>query len=224
MRLLNFFILTTYHFSLGQWLLAENSKSTFAQGKDLIWIPEYHWYMQRYRSPVYSWYFHNKMKQMPVQNCSSHAKPHGIIKKHPLLALSSCQRWHSPFFLHFIVDILTGIYHVETEGKFTCFLSQSTTLIEKTEGNQSRSLVSGEWLYLERVQTCHFYRQWSVVVRPRDLYRLGFDSWVTCLLEIRPWASYLVALCLSFPYLKLGKDIHLIELWCGSQGEVECFW
>lgn len=40
-----FLILATYHFSQGQWLLAKNSKSIFAPGKDLIWIPEYHGHM-----------------------------------------------------------------------------------------------------------------------------------------------------------------------------------
>lgn len=51
---------------------------------------------------------------------------------------------HSPFFLHFIIDILARIYNVEAGGEFTCSLSQNTTLTEKTEENQSGGLVSGE--------------------------------------------------------------------------------
>ena len=171
-----FFILATSHFPLGQWLLVENSESIFAQGKNLIWIPEYHSYMWRCWSPVYGCCFHIKMKQLPIQKCSPQAKPLGIIKRHILLAVSSCQHQHSPFFLHFIIDILARIYNMEARGEFTCSLSQNTTLIEKTEGNQSGGLVSGEWFCLERIQACLFYRQCGIVVRLRDIYR--FDSWI----------------------------------------------
>lgn len=54
-----------------------------------------------------------RWKQLPIQNCSPQAKPDGIIKTHILLPLSSCQLWGSPFFLHFIINVLTRIYNVE---------------------------------------------------------------------------------------------------------------
>lgn len=52
---------------MGQWLLAEKSKSIFPNGKVLIWIWEWHWCALSFGSPVYSWYFHVKTEQLPIQ-------------------------------------------------------------------------------------------------------------------------------------------------------------
>lgn len=125
-----------------------------------------------------------------------------------------CRHWHAPSSSHFIVDVLTGIYSVESGGEFICSLSQSTTSMEQTEVNQSGD---GLWRMTMpgRSLSPYLYRKWGTVVRLRDLHRPGLDCRILCLLAVRPWASCLVALCLSFPYVKLGKDTHLIELWSG---------
>lgn len=57
--------------------------------------------------------FHIKDETAANWNCSPPAKPYGIRKTPLLLALSSCQSRHSPFFLHFIINVLTRIYNVE---------------------------------------------------------------------------------------------------------------
>lgn len=141
------------------------------------------------------------MKQLPIQNCSPQAKPHGIIKKHILLALSSCQHRHSPFFLHFIIDILTRMYNEEAGGKFTCSPSQNTMVMGKM------GKIRGEAWCLENDFAWGGSKPvtWlcGTVVGPGELHGPELDSWTPCSLAIRPRASYLVSESLNFPGLKL---------------------
>ena len=159
------------------------------------------------------------MKQLPIQNCSPQAKPLGIIKRHILLALSSCRYQHSPFFSHFIIDVLTRIYNVEAAGEFTCSLSQNTTPIEKIGKSEERL---GLWrmIFAWRRPKLAFSTdevvQWLGLV----IYAgLGLTPG-SYFLATRRRALYLVSLSFSFSYLTLGLDIQLTELWGGLRDKM----
>lgn len=126
------------------------------------------------------------------------AKLHGIIKKHTLPALSAAgtDLHLSPCTLLWMFWSGFIVWSQEGNSPVPCHRHHTDAA---GRGKSERKLGLRRMAMPGKNLSLHLYKKWGRVVRLRDYPDLsGLDSRILCWPAIRRWASYLVALCLSF--------------------------